>query len=70
MQAALGGDPSRAGQLKAFLRVKNQDVAATMDFDSPAGVDTTWQRVFCALRSGYTQEALAVCWVFLDCRLN
>lgn len=59
-QAALGGDPSRAGQLKAFLRVKNQDVAATMDFDSPAGVDTTWQRVFCALRSGYTQEALEV----------
>jgi hypothetical protein len=31
-----------------------------MDFDSPAGVDTTWQRIFAALRSGYTQEALEV----------
>jgi hypothetical protein len=31
-----------------------------MDFDSPAGIDTTWQRIFAALRSGYTQEALEV----------
>lgn len=60
MQAALGGDFSRAGQVKAFLRVKNQDVAAAMDFDTPAGIDTTWQRIFCCLRSGYTQEALEV----------
>ena len=60
VQAALGGRPSRQAVVQAFLRVKNQDIAATMDFDAPTGVDTTWQRIFCCLRSGYTQEALEV----------
>ena len=65
-QAALGGDPTRLGEVKAFLRVRERD--ATLDFDAPSGgavVDTSWQRVFLCLRSGYHQEAVKVC-----CRLK
>lgn len=60
MQAALGGNPSKLGQVHAFLRVKNQDVSTTLDFDSPTGTDTSWQRIFCCLRSGFSAEALEV----------
>mmetsp|Transcript_19713 Transcript_19713/g.59561 ORF Transcript_19713/g.59561 Transcript_19713/m.59561 type:complete len:809 (-) Transcript_19713:69-2495(-) len=59
-QAALGGNPSKLGQVHAFLRVKNQDVSTTLDFDSPTGTDTSWQRIFCCLRSGFSAEALEV----------
>ena len=60
-QAALGGDPTRLGEVKAFLRVRERDAA--LDFDAPSGgpvVDTSWQRVFLCLRSGYHQEAVKV----------
>jgi hypothetical protein len=57
-QAALGGDPTRLGEVKAYLRVRERDAA--LDFDAPGGggVDTSWQRVFLCLRSGFGQEAL------------
>ena len=60
LQAALGGNPSRLGQVHAFLRVKNQDVSTALDFDSPTGTDTSWQRIFCCLRSGFIAEAVEV----------
>lgn len=60
LQAALGGNPSRLGQVHAFLRVKNQDVSTSLDFDSPTGTDTSWQRIFCCLRSGFIAEAVEV----------
>ena len=63
MQANLGGAPSRKAEIYAFLRLRQKD-AAPLDFDSPSGLDTTWQRIFFCLRSGYYQEAVEVihCW--------
>ncbi len=58
-QAALGGAPSRLGQVQAFLRVREAD-AGPLDFDAPGGADTAWQRVYLCLRSGFHAEALEV----------
>ena len=58
-QAALGGRPSRAGQVQAFLRVLDRD-CGPLDFDQPGAVDTTWQRLYYCLRSGFHEEALQV----------
>ena len=44
---------------KAFLRVKEKD-RGPLDFDVPGGGDTTWQRVYLCLRSGYDAEAIEV----------
>ena len=60
LQAALGGDPSRIGQIQAFLRIVDRDLGAMLDFDQPGGADTSWQRIYYCLRSGYNDEALQV----------
>ena len=58
-QAALGGAPTRLGEVKAFLRLRERDTA--LDFDTPGGgADTSWQRVFLCLRSGFYSEAVQV----------
>jgi nuclear pore complex protein Nup93 len=57
--AALGGSPSRLGLVQAFLRVKEKD-RSPLDFDQPGGADTTWLRIFTALRAGFTAEAVSV----------
>ena len=57
MQAALGGSPSRQAQLRAYLRVKLGD-QGPLDFDSPGGLDTSWRRIFLALRCGFHDEAI------------
>ena len=57
-QAAMGGDPSRLGQVQAFLRVVDRDLGTALDFDQPGGTDTSWQRIYYCLRSGYHDEAL------------
>ena len=59
-QAALGGDPSRVGQVQAFLRIVDRDLGTVLDFDQPGGADTSWQRIYYCLRSGYNDEALHV----------
>ncbi|CAL5221540.1 g3750 [Coccomyxa viridis] len=56
-QANLGGSPTRLDWTKAFLRVKEKD-RGPLDFDVPGGGDTTWQRVYLCLRSGYDAEAI------------
>ncbi len=60
LQAALGGDPSRVGQIQAFLRIVDRDLGTMLDFDQPGGADTSWQRIYYCLRSGYNDEALQV----------
>jgi len=60
LQAALGGDPSRVGQIQAFLRIVDRDLVTMLDFDQPGGADTSWQRIYYCLRSGYSNEALQV----------
>lgn len=59
VQANLGGSPTRLDWTKAFLRVKEKD-RGPLDFDVPGGADTTWQRVYLCLRSGYDTEAIEV----------
>lgn len=59
MQANLGGNPSKKGQIQAYLRMREKD-AGPLDYDAPGGVDTTWHRIFLSLRSAYKQEALEV----------
>jgi hypothetical protein len=54
----MGGDPSRLGQVQAFLRVVDRDLGTALDFDQPGGADTSWQRIYYCLRSGYHDEAL------------
>ena len=69
--AALGGSPSREALLRAYLRVKEgrggggggNDAGAlqqlALDFDSPGGADTRWQRLYFSLRAGFAEEARA-----------
>ena len=59
LQAALGGAPTRRSQVRAYLRVTDS-ARGPLDFDSPGGVDTLWQRIFLCLRCGFHQEALEV----------
>lgn len=59
MQANLGGSPTRLDWTKAFLRVREKD-RGPLDFDVPGGAETTWQRVYICLRSGFDTEALEV----------
>ena len=59
MQAHLGGVPSHKGQIQAFMRLGEKG-GVPFDFDAPGGQDTTWQRVFLCLRSGYFTEACEV----------
>ena len=59
LQANLGGSPTQLDWIKAFLRVKEKD-RGPLDFDAPGGGDTTWQRVYMCLRSGYDTEAIEV----------
>ena len=59
LQAALGGVPTRLGQVQAFLRVLNRD-CGPLDFDQAGAVDTCWQRLYFCLRSGFHEEALQV----------
>ena len=69
--AALGGAPGREGRLRAYIRVREPE-AAPFDFDvtspdglsgggggavSGSGSDTTWHRVWLALRAGWVGEA-------------
>ena len=66
--ASLGGSPSREALLRAYLRVKEGrgggDEAAArqrlaLDFDSPGGADTRWQRLYYSLRAGFAEESKA-----------
>lgn len=57
--AALGGAPSRAGLVRAYLRVTEGPTSGPLDFDSPGGADTAWQRLFVSLRAGFGDEAAA-----------
>ena len=57
LQASLGGSPSRQAQLRAYLRVKLAD-KGPLDFDAPGGLDTSWRRIFLALRCGFHDEAI------------
>ena len=57
----MGGDPSKLGQIQAFLRVVDRDLGTALDFDQPGGADTSWQRIYYCLRSGYFDEALQAC---------
>ena len=59
MQANLGGSPTRLDWTKAFLRAKEKE-RGPLDFDVPGGADTTWQRIYLCLRSGFDAEALEV----------
>ena len=59
LQATLGGSPTQLGRTKAFIRVKEKD-RGPLDFDVPGGADTTWQRVYLCLRSGFAREAIEV----------
>lgn len=58
-QANLGGSPTRLDWTKAFLRAKEKE-RGPLDFDVAGGADTTWQRIYLCLRSGFDAEALEV----------
>ena len=66
VQAALGGEPSKQAQLRAYLRGQLADTGP-LDFDSPGGLDTSWRRIFLALRCGYHSEAIQVSFHWLAC---
>lgn len=56
--ARLGGRLGRLDRIQAFLRVKLAD-QGVLDFDGGM-LDTTWQRIYLCLRSGFHQEALEI----------
>jgi nuclear pore complex protein Nup93 len=56
--AALGGAPSRAALVRAYLRVRERE-RGPLDFDAPGGADTAWLRVYTCLRAGFAAEAAA-----------
>jgi nuclear pore complex protein Nup93 len=55
----MGGAPTNVGQIKAYLRITEKD-SGPLDFDSPGGMETTWQRIYLLLRCGFQQEAVEV----------
>lgn len=56
LQAALGASPSKLALINAYLRV-SLGSREQLDFDEPGGMDTTWHRIYTALRAGLTAEA-------------
>ncbi|KFM27199.1 Uncharacterized protein F751_4469 [Auxenochlorella protothecoides] len=55
-KAALGASPSKLALINAYLRV-SLGSREQLDFDEPGGMDTTWHRIYTALRAGLTAEA-------------
>jgi hypothetical protein len=59
-QANLGGTPTSMGLVKAYIRIVEKG-SGPLDFDAHGGMDTTWQRIYLALRAGFHSEAVEVC---------
>lgn len=47
------------GQVKAYIRILEKG-SGPLDFDAHGGMDTSWQRIYLALRAGFHSAAVEV----------